>query len=1002
MSSAPPASRPDVHLAYARPDAGLARAVHKYLRKAGIRVTYPDNAAADGQPWLGAADGWLSRARAHVVLLTDRTPPGWQRAEFDASARARAGNAALQTIPVVRDGYEPGDFDEVLDRFDAITLADDGAALEAALAELVERITDPGGLPAMPSHESTHPYPRLRPYGVNEARLFFGREAEVAEAVARLGKQADGSYRRWLRVEGPAGVGKASLARAGVAPAVVRGALADAPGAWLVAAFRPRDRPAAALVQSLCAAFSAHLSAREVQQALEGDGLADLVREHLPSDHGLLLVIDHLEDVVDDCADAAERARFEGQLATALEDFDQRLMLVTTARDDRVGAFEAACPRLRDAARAQSTPFALGGLTRAGVRAITVRPMAMAGRPFDELLVARVVDDAERAPDAAVRLSWLLHALVEGGEATTARYDALGGVQGALDRALDAQIDRLSPDDRARARQLLLALVQPGRGGDDVGGVLDYDDAVTAAGAGPRGEGLLELLQGGEASTPALPLLWITEDGPADATVHHVRLIYGGLPHVWGTLRGWVEADRAALERRAALDRAEQSWQAAGKADDALPDEHLTAWLGGADLPGEQRQRLRAGLTARLRRFLEAAEASAARRRERDDASRMASQEAALQTLASERDRAERRKARLRLFALVLVAVVCALTGLTLRGLSRIDELQTRVKWADGQRARLREQLREAEGQLLAAEKQRLTAETERRQTERLRRLSDREGLLAERSADDVLSFSIQAANKADDFFERIPHPDAKYARRAYAQDVLQLLQARLDESPDNERLLYLMARQHLFMAQLAEERNALREVQPAIEAAIGVVEDLHRRAPDEPDYQEKLANAYERLGEFLAREHKNAAYNDFPKAIELFGKAIALHRSLAELEPDTPTHPMSEAKALAWRGEARLSNGQADAAREDFAQAMTLTAALVEKHPTDPDLQDALARRTANQGDVFYAAEDYAQALPYYEKALAIAEKLGADEAYETTRRLLRRKLKFARILAR
>ncbi|MCA9561566.1 MAG: toll/interleukin-1 receptor domain-containing protein, partial [Myxococcales bacterium] len=167
MSSAPPASRPDVHLAYARPDAGLARAVHKYLRKAGIRVTYPDNAAADGQPWLGAADGWLSRARAHVVLLTDRTPPGWQRAEFDASARARAHNASLQTIPVVRDGYEPGDFDEVLDRFDAITLADDGAALEAALAELVERITDPGGLPAMPSHESTHPYPRLRPYGVN-------------------------------------------------------------------------------------------------------------------------------------------------------------------------------------------------------------------------------------------------------------------------------------------------------------------------------------------------------------------------------------------------------------------------------------------------------------------------------------------------------------------------------------------------------------------------------------------------------------------------------------------------------------------------------------------------------------------------------------------------------------------------------------------------------------------------------------------------------------------
>ena len=996
--SSPP--RPDVHLAYARPDAGLARAVHRFLSKAGARVSYPDRAANEGRAWLGAADGWARRSQAHIVLLTDRTPPGWQRAEFDFSARSRARNPKLQTIPLVRAGYTAGDFDEVLDRFDAIHLPEDQGQLEVRLRELVERISAPSGLPAMPSHEATHPYPWLRPYGVNEGRIFFGRDREVDEAVARLGVQPDGTRRRWLRIGGPPGAGKTSLARAGVVPAIVRGIIEDAPAAWLVAAFRPRHQPTQTLAASLEAAFAPHLSAHEVRESFR-DGLSDLIRDHLPADHGLLLVIDHLEDLIDESPGPEDRARFDAVVAEALEDFDQRLVLVTTHRDDRLAALDAALPRLRAASLANGAHVTLGSLTRPGIVDIVHRPMSMAGRPLDEVLAARIVDDAERVPNAAPLLTSALFILTHG-ETSTAAYDALGGVSGALPQALDAQIDRLSPDDRARVRQLMLALVEVGRGGLDRAVPLDLNDAVTVAGTGPRGEALIEMLQAGEATQPPAPILWVTDQDTAEGAVARVRLITGALPHLWPALGAWIEADREVLERRTALLEAQARWLSKGKIEDALPGNATTGWMAGDDLPDDQRKRLRGSLTRGGRLFLEAAEASAARRREAADAARMATQEAALQTLASERDRALASKARLRILALCLVAVGCALGGLAFRSGGRVGELESRVRWADDRRGRLRDQLRESQAQFLAAEKERLSAETERRQTERQRRLADREGLMAERSADDVLSFSIQAANKADDFFERIPHPDAKYARQAYAREVETLLEARVSESPDNERLRYLLARQHLFMARISAERQAFRDVRPSYEAAISVMEDLVRAVPEEPDYQEKLADAYERLGRFLARDHRNDAYNDYPTAIDLFGKSVALHAALAADEPDAPAHPLAEAEALAWRGRTHLAASDPTSARADFDQAIALTRQLIERRPKDDDLKDALARRLTDVADLHYAASNWAEAVEVYQEALAIAEALGADEPYEATRKLVRRKLKLARILAR
>ena len=68
------------------------------------------------------------------------------------------------------------------------------------------------------------PYVGLRPFTENEALLFFGRDAHVRDLLAKLERK-----QRFLAVLGASGTGKSSLVRAGLIPALHRGALHSRP-----------------------------------------------------------------------------------------------------------------------------------------------------------------------------------------------------------------------------------------------------------------------------------------------------------------------------------------------------------------------------------------------------------------------------------------------------------------------------------------------------------------------------------------------------------------------------------------------------------------------------------------------------------------------------------------------------------------------------------------------------------------------------------------------------
>jgi len=985
----------EVYLSYARNNATLARAVYRFFRSAGLRVWFDEAAPSDGT-WLGRGQRAIRRARHHVLLLTDTTPTAWQRAELDFGARSAALNPELQTTPLLRDGYEPGELAPWLEEFEPQRLPSDKALLDAHLKELVERLADPDVIPRPPpSGVRDNPYPGLRPYGVNDARRFFGRDLELAEALRRLGTQPDGSHRRWLRVTGPAGVGKASFTRAGLVPAVVRGGIAGAPNDWRVAAFRPAERAADSLVAAVTAAFGGLVAAVEVAALLENDGgLSDLVREHLPADQGLVLAVDHLDDVLTEGAPSPEQvARFDTLLAEAVDDFDHRLFLFTTGRDDLERGVLSCLPKLAAAADSHAAVYALGGLTLDGIRDVLKGPARMAGRPWDEGLAARITTDALQTPDQPGRLCWTLETLWHGPRADAARYAEMGGLREGPGRALDRRLDTLGDDDRSRTRSLLCGLLAPGRGHGDVPIALEISDALVAAGGGPRASALVDKLESAGDEGELTPLVTTARDGEVD----YLRLANSTLPQLWPALDAWLAEDRPVLERRREVDHAALRWNGE---EAALPDGARLLYYAGDDLSEAQRLRLRASMRTESRHFVEGAERHAKAQAEALEASARIEREAKAKALADERADTGGRIRRLRLLALLLLAGVGALGVLWMQATLTAGDLRTHVTSEQRKQKEAVEALREVEQRHVAAEKRRKNAESERRTTEHERRMADALGAQEEGSADEMLQFVVDAAGDADGLVARISHADTDYVRRLYLQALLRRAEAALKKTPDNRRMRILLGRLHGLAAESAVAMGSFKNAQAGYEGAVRAFATLARGDLAAVSDLRLLATAHGRLGRYHADRRREQTRRNPKPALASLKEALAVWARLAELQPQNTADRAGAATEHASMGLVLHRAGRHAKALEAHDASIAATRALVKAEPRSEEYAHALARRLGYAGDVQLELGKGGAAIGRYTEGLELMKAQPTTGEPERTRQRLKSRLKKARAL--
>ena len=569
-----------IFLSYAGTDRAQAVRLQQGLEAVGADVWLDQDDIRLGDQWIDRLEQGLTGCSAYLILIGTGGVQRWVKLELGVALKRHVDtNGVFPIFPLRLPGVEPDDLPPFLGNFQARALPTDPS--EDDYRQVAEAIAAASAAGEIIPLSPVCPYPGLECYTEATAGFFFGRRGETLKALALLGSTRDGSYRRWLQIEGPSGVGKSSLVQGGMIPAMRRGWIEARGGTeardWLFALMRPGHEPLLNLAQSLFQALPAagDFGALRAKLAGSSDALRDVCRQHLAGTRRLLLAVDQLEEVFTLTDDNTSREQFDALLATALADRDGAFHLITTIRSD----FTLHLPhltKLQAILDTGSERYYLQPVDRTGLRDVVTTPTRRAGLGWDEPgLPERIVEEAAKETNPLPLVSNLLSLLwqrrKERGDALLrdADHRELGGVGGALGAGADRLIEGLGKDGAAGARKLLLQLVRVNRNSAPTRRTVLRTQCVLAAGGGATGERILARLSGGagEDGTPAprLVAVWNPKGEQGSRAEDRVDLAHETLLTRWATLQGWVATHRDQIEADEALEDVAEHWEQAGR-----------------------------------------------------------------------------------------------------------------------------------------------------------------------------------------------------------------------------------------------------------------------------------------------------------------------------------------------------------------------------------------------------------------------------------------------------
>lgn len=379
------------------------------------------------------------------------------------------------------------------------------------------------------------PYQGLAPFEAGSAELFYGRTRAVHDLLHRLGRRVDGRG-AILLVSGASGVGKSSLLRAGLLPAVAKGELPHAgQREWRCLLTTPTATPFRALAEAWAKEFGGDAEALAGRLRAGPRGL-------LPEVAGrLLLVADQFEELFTLVTDERERQAYVATLH-ALTQGPQGAGVVIGVRADHWDRC-AAYPRFAEAI--QDGQVIVEPMAEADLRLAITGPAAAAGLRIEpglvETMLAELRAGTGEHPVAgalpllsqALRNTWERRT---NGTLTLRGYEESGRVRDSVRRTADEVLARLPPEDRKAALRIFRRLTLITAGGQVARRSARLADIHAAASARtPQRRAQVEALLSAFADRR---LLTLHED---TAEISHDALLTA-----WPALRQWLEPDLAA------------------------------------------------------------------------------------------------------------------------------------------------------------------------------------------------------------------------------------------------------------------------------------------------------------------------------------------------------------------------------------------------------------------------------------------------------------------------
>ena len=420
------------------------------------------------------------------------------------------------------------------------------------------RTSETASRPGVVLTAADNPYKGLRSFNEFDAVDFYGREALIQQLLARLGEGGD--LARFLAVAGPSGSGKSSVVKAGLIPAIRRGAL---PGSenWFIVELMPGPNPLEELEAALLKIAVNPPSSLVERLRKDKRGLLRAVSRCLPDDPTveLVIVIDQFEELFTLVQDEAIRLHLLDSLLTATLDERSRVHTIITLRADfldRPLNYVDFGELIR-----QRTEFVLPLTTDELERAI-VSPAERVGLQIDAGVVTAIVHDLGDQPGTLPLLQYALTELFEkreGNMVTRTVYQSVGGVLGALGRRAEEVFTGLEEASQNTARQLFLRLVTLGEGVEDtrrrvLGSELEFLIKPKNNG-NARGAKEIQLVL--DAFGKARLLTFDRDPLTRGPTV---EIAHEALIRAWNRLQGWLAESREDLRIQRQLTLAAREW----------------------------------------------------------------------------------------------------------------------------------------------------------------------------------------------------------------------------------------------------------------------------------------------------------------------------------------------------------------------------------------------------------------------------------------------------------
>lgn len=321
------------------------------------------------------------------------------------------------------------------------------------------------------------PYRGLNVFREKDAPFFFGREVFTKLLVEAVHNKS------LVAVIGPSGSGKSSIVFAGLIPAL------RSEESWLIASFRPGNRPFNNLASSLIKLLEPQTN--EIDCIVEKRKLAKMLRQgnHALMDAveliiqknsnvaNLLLVVDQFEELFTSCQDLEKRQCFINELVAAVQmgsntnrqTNGQNFTLVITIRADFLN-YALSYRSLADVL--QCNDLKLGPMTCQELQDAIKKPIEKINVKIEDGLTERIMESLSQNSGRLPLLEFSLTLLwekQENNKLTHAVYNEIGGVGNALSGYAENVYSRFNEEEQKKIRRIFIQLVCPREDSEDTG-----------------------------------------------------------------------------------------------------------------------------------------------------------------------------------------------------------------------------------------------------------------------------------------------------------------------------------------------------------------------------------------------------------------------------------------------------------------------------------------------------------------------------------------------------